>query len=139
VVQIDVKPGWKGGTKITFNGKGDVRPGRLPADVVFTITEKNHATFVRSGNDLVCTHRVPLRDALCGTTVEVVTLDGRVLRVPVTEIITPHQEKAVAGEGMPINKSPGTRGNLRIKFEVLFPSQLNATQKQALRDVLPAH
>lgn len=29
VVQLDVKPGWKEGTRVTFEGKGDELPGRL--------------------------------------------------------------------------------------------------------------
>ncbi|KAG0495402.1 hypothetical protein HPP92_000093 [Vanilla planifolia] len=32
---IKVKPGWKKGTTITFEGMGDEHPGCIPADVVF--------------------------------------------------------------------------------------------------------
>ena len=37
ILTIDVKPGWKEETKITFNNKGDVNPGSEPADMVFVI------------------------------------------------------------------------------------------------------
>jgi DnaJ homolog subfamily B member 4 len=139
LLTIDVKPGWKKGTKITFQEKGDERPGHIPADIVFVVDEKPHTTFKRDGNDLVYVVRLPLRDALCGTTVELQSLDGRVLRIPVQDVADPQREKVVAGEGMPITKAPGTRGNLRIKFEVLYPQRLSDEQKAALRDILPAH
>jgi DnaJ homolog subfamily B member 4 len=135
---IDIKPGWKKGTKITFQEKGDEHPGRVPADIVFVLDEKPHATFTRDNNDLVYVHKVPLRDALTGTTVEIQTLDGRMLRIPVNEIVSPGMQKVVPNEGMPVTKYPGTKGNLRIKFEVLFPKQLSDSQREVLRQALPA-
>ena len=136
---IDIKPGWKKGTKITFQEKGDEHPGRIAADIVFVLDEKTHPTFSRDNNDLVYVHRIPLRDALTGTVIELQTLDGRVLRIPVNEIISPGMQKVIPSEGMPVTKTPGTKGNLRIKFEVLFPRQLSEAQREVLRQALPAH
>lgn len=28
ILEVQVKPGWKEGTRVTFEGKGDERPGR---------------------------------------------------------------------------------------------------------------
>lgn len=39
---------------------------------------------------------------------------------------------------MPISKSPGAKGNLVIKFEVVFPRQLNSSQKEQIRNLLPS-
>ena len=41
VLSINVKPGWKSGTKITFPKEGDQHPGRTPADIVFVIKVSN--------------------------------------------------------------------------------------------------
>jgi len=65
---------------------GDERPGRIPADIVFTIAESPHPVFKREGNDLVYTARLPLADALSGTTVNFMHLDGRPVSVPVQEV-----------------------------------------------------
>ncbi|KAM7271416.1 hypothetical protein ACFE04_030630 [Oxalis oulophora] len=48
---IDVKPGWKKGTKVTFPEKGNQLPGIEPADLVFHIDEKPHPVFTRENND----------------------------------------------------------------------------------------
>uniref|UniRef100_A0A2P2IXE7 Uncharacterized protein n=1 Tax=Rhizophora mucronata TaxID=61149 RepID=A0A2P2IXE7_RHIMU len=37
---------------------------------------------------------------------------------------------------MPVSKEPNQRGNLRIKFDVRFPSRLSSEQKSDLRRVL---
>ena len=138
ILTIDVKPGWKKGTKITFPDKGNELPNQLPADLVFVIDEKPHDFYKRDGNDLVVNQRVSLAQALGGTTISLVSLDGRNLLLPVTDIINPGYELVVAREGMPIAKEPGNRGDLRIKFEVKFPTRLTPEQraglKRALRD-----
>jgi DnaJ family protein B protein 4 len=37
---------------------------------------------------------------------------------------------------MPIAKEPGRRGNLRIKFDIEFPTRLTAEQKVGLKRLL---
>ncbi|CAI0627678.1 unnamed protein product [Linum tenue] len=136
ILKIDIKPGWKKGTKITFPEKGNQEPGVRPADLIFVVDEKPHALFKRDGNDLVVHRKVSLLEALSGKTVELTTLDGRFLTVPVDEVIKPGHEVVIANEGMPISKEPNNRGDLRIKFDVKFPSRLTAEQKSDLKRVL---
>ncbi|KAJ6435000.1 hypothetical protein OIU84_000276 [Salix udensis] len=64
ILTIDVKPGWKKGTKITFPDKGNEQQNQLPADLVFIIDEKPHTTYKRDGNDLIISHKVTLAEAL---------------------------------------------------------------------------
>ena len=62
VLEINIKPGWKAGTKITFSGDGDEDEHHSAGDVIFKVCEKPHSVFERVGNDLVYTHKLPLRD-----------------------------------------------------------------------------
>jgi len=52
ILSIDVRPGWKAGTRITFPREGDQIPGSIPADVVFIVRDKPHPQFVRDGSDI---------------------------------------------------------------------------------------
>jgi len=137
VFEIQVKPGWKAGTKITFAGEGDeFAPGQFQ-DVVLVVKEKPHAVFRRDGHNLLFHARCSLADALCGFKVDVPTLDGRVLRVNIRDVVRPSYTKIVAGEGMPISKSGGTaRGDLLITFDVDYPHTLPDAVKAQLRSVL---
>lgn len=60
-VSISIKPGWKSGTKVTFQKEGDQSPGKIPADIVFIIRDKPHAMFKREGSDLRYTARLTLK------------------------------------------------------------------------------
>lgn len=136
ILTIDIKPGWKKGTKLTFQDKGNEQPNQLPADLVFVIDEKPHSGFKRDGNDLIMNHRVTLAEAIGGTTVDLTTLDKRTLSIPVNDIVSPGYELVVSREGMPITKEPANRGDLRIRFEVKFPTKLTPEQRAGLKRAL---
>jgi DnaJ-class molecular chaperone len=133
---VSVKPGWKAGTKITFPGEGDEGPNIVPADLVFVVVEKSHPKLIREGANLVFTSKLSLADAITDCSVEVPTLDGRVLCIPCPEVIAPGYEKTIPCEGMPISKKPGTRGDLIIRFSIVFPEYLSEDKKLQLRKLL---
>ncbi|KAK8655363.1 hypothetical protein V6N13_107943 [Hibiscus sabdariffa] len=136
ILKIDIKPGWKKGTKITFPEKGNHEPGFTPSDLIFVIDEKPHAVFKRDGNDLIVNQKISLLEALTGSTLSLTTLDGRNLTIPVMEVVKPGHEVLIPNEGMPISKDPSKKGQLKIKFDIVFPSRLNAEQKSDLKRAL---
>ncbi|XP_047149859.1 dnaJ protein homolog 1-like [Vigna umbellata] len=138
ILTINVKPGWKKGTKITFPEKGNEQPNLTPADLVFIIDEKPHGVFTRDGNDLVVTQKISLAEALTGYTVHLTTLDGRNLTIPISNVIHPSYEEVVTREGMPLPKDPSKKGNLRIKFNIKFPTRLTDEQKAGIKKLLAA-
>lgn len=136
ILKIKVKPGWKKGTKITFEGKGDERLGTLPADIIFIIDEKRHPLFKREGDDLELGVEVPLVEALTGCTISVPILGGENKSLSFDEILYPGYEKIIPGQGMPKSKEQGMRGNLRLKFLVEFPKDLSDEQRSQVLSVL---
>lgn len=133
---VNIKAGWKKGTKITFTNEGDESVGALAPDVVFVITEKAHAHFTRDGNNLVFTARISLADALSDCSLQVPALDGRLLSLPCPEVVSPYYEKLVPGEGMPLSKRPTQRGDMLIRFHIAFPRYLTDEKKARLRELL---
>jgi DnaJ family protein B protein 4 len=103
---------------------------------VFIIDEKSHSVFTRDGNDLIITQNISLAEALTGYTVHLTTLDGKNLSIPITNVIHPNYEEVVPREGMPIQKDLAKRGNLRIKFNIKFPTRLTTEQKAGIRELL---
>ncbi|KAK2722888.1 dnaJ protein homolog 1-like [Artemia franciscana] len=138
ILTINVKPGWKAGTKITFAKEGDQLPNKIPADVVFVIKDKPHPTFKRDGSDIRYTAKISLRDALCGTRVDVPTLSGEIIRIDTSsEIVKPTTQRKASGYGLPYPKEPNRRGDLIITFDIKFPDHLPQTVREVLRDALP--
>ncbi|KAH0713677.1 dnaJ protein homolog 1-like [Solanum tuberosum] len=138
VVTIMVKPGWKRGTKITFEGKGDERAG----DIIFSIDEKTHPLYKREGDDLLLGVEVPLVQALTGCTITVPLLAGdEVMTMSFDdEIIHPGFEKIIPGQGMPKPKQESTnRGDLVLQFLIQFPLELSEEQKSEAVSILENH
>ncbi|KAK7412385.1 hypothetical protein VNO78_03841 [Psophocarpus tetragonolobus] len=128
ILNIEIQPGWKRGTKITFQERGNEQPNVIAADLVFIIDEKPHSIFTRDGNDLVVTQKISLTEAeaLTGYTIRITTLDGRDLSIAINNVSDQDYEEVITGEGMPISKDPSKKGNLRIKFNIEIPDVVAA-------------
>lgn len=137
VLTIDIKPGWKAGTKITFPREGDQSPNTIPADIVFVIKDKPHQFFKRDGSDLIYSAKISLREALTGAVIQVPTLDGRKKQIQIVDIISPQSEKRIAGEGLPYPKQINKKGDIIVKFDIKFPDTLSKTHKDKLLEILP--
>lgn len=62
ILTVNIKPGWKEGTKITFPKEGDETPTNIPADIVFVVKDKAHPVFRRDGSNIIYPVRISLRD-----------------------------------------------------------------------------
>ncbi|EOA36452.1 hypothetical protein CARUB_v10011013mg [Capsella rubella] len=136
MLRVNIKPGWKKGTKITFEGVGNEKPGYLPEDITFVVEEKRHPLFKRRGDDLEIAVEIPLLKALTGCKLSVPLLTGESMSISVGEVIFHGFEKAIKGQGMPNAKEETRRGDLKITFLVNFPEKLSEEQRAMAYDVL---
>ncbi|XP_009992309.1 PREDICTED: dnaJ homolog subfamily B member 1-like [Chaetura pelagica] len=145
ILTIEVKKGWKEGTKITFPKEGDQTPNNIPADVVFVLKDKPHGVFRREGSDIVYPAKISLREVggwaepggLGGGSGD--TQAGLVL-VVVREISRLGPARVggrIPGGGLPFPRSPDQRGDLIIEFEVKFPDRIPPSSKTLLEQILP--
>jgi DnaJ-class molecular chaperone len=87
--------------------------------------------------NLKYTYKIPLRESLCGTVVQVPTLEGKKVGINCTgEVLKPTTTKRLQGYGLPLPKDPTKRGDLIVSFDVLFPDQLSQSSKDIIYDVL---
>lgn len=97
---MEIKKGLKNGTKIIFPRSGNkqvdgsicntwrfLKRLNCIADLTFIVKEEVHPKFKRNGDDLVYDLSIPLEQALLGSTIQVPTLDGRILHVPMNEVV----------------------------------------------------
>lgn len=151
---VEIPKGAKNNQKIKKEGKGDMKAGSLPSDIVFIVKQKNHSRFQRRGSDLLCEKEVSLLAALCGLKWRMKHLDGRevlistepgeilagqevMINSPSGEKTMYHDLKCVMDLGMPV---PDTCdfGRLFVAFKVIFPEKgdLSPDQVTALEAVL---
>ena len=142
LLEIEIKPGMKAGTRMTFAGSGNAGPGGR-GDVIFELVEKAHGkSYKREENDLVVPVRLSLEQALCGHDAQVPDLcrsgSGSYTSVPIDRVIKPGDRVSVPNLGFPIRKGgvERGRGNAILEFNVNFPTRLSAEQKERVRDAL---
>jgi DnaJ homolog subfamily B member 4 len=106
--------------------------------LIFVIQElaNSDVGFAREGNNLIYTHKISLMDALTDCSLQIPTLDQRIVSIACPEVVSPFYEKIVPGEGMPIAKTPGQKGDLIIRFHILFPKYLDGSKRTKLRELL---
>lgn len=97
---IHVKPGWKKGTKVTFVNEGDEGVNIIPADIIFIIQEREGSDpgYKREGSNLIYTYKLSLADALTDCSLQIPTLDQRIISIACPEVVSPFYEKLVPGK-----------------------------------------
>ncbi|CUM63278.1 uncharacterized protein PRCAT00000849001 [Priceomyces carsonii] len=133
VIEVNIKPGWKAGTKINFANEGDYQPEcHARQTVQFVLEEKPHPVFKREGNNLKMNLPLTFKESLCGFSKEISLIDGRRIPLHRSQPVQPNTSTVYPGLGMPISKLPGQKGDLDVTFKVDYPVSLTPAQKQAI-------
>ncbi len=135
ILEVFIEKGSEHGTKIKYEGKGNMSPGSLPSDIIFVIIEKPHAIFQRKGNDLLIKRKISLIDALCGFEFLIKHPEDRYIIVKSENLIYDKGIKCIQNGGMPLKHDQYSYGKLFIVFTVLYPkeSEMNQDFKNLLR------
>jgi len=112
--------GVKGDIKIFVAVKKD------PHNIVETVFERNDI-------NLVYKKEISLKEALCGFSFNIKHLNGSNYCIKNTSIITPNQKQIIPKLGM---KRENNTGSLIVEYTVVFPSSLEESQKEAIKEIL---
>jgi len=137
MITVNILPGWKEGTKITFENCGDETPGIAPGDLIVVIKQKDHPVFTRDDNNLVMKKRIGIIEAMTGFDMTVDTLDGRKRKLRVSEVPNSDHSFVVSNWGMTIRKKGRTMGygDLVIKFTIDIP-KLSPANREKIKDII---
>ena len=122
LVQLFIPPGVDTGTKVRFAGYGN--PGKLgeqPGDLYLVITIRPCARFQRRGTDLYHEYSSNLAELALGTTVQISTLDEKLLDLTIPAGTKPGEQFRLAGKGMPRVDQPDQRGDLYVTVAAAVP------------------
>lgn len=134
---IEVKAGYDVDTVLTFATKGHEAYALKQSALKIRFTlEETETNFERKGDDLVYTHCMTLEDALVTKPVQVRTLDGRYINFCLDNMVTPQYVHKIVGEGMPRKENNKEKGDLHIKFQIMFPYSLKSEYKQQIIELL---
>lgn len=134
-VSAKIPAGVGDGMRIRLAGQGEVGPGGGPAgDLYVEISERDHPVFVRNAEDLHCTVRVPVVDAMLGGSVELETVVGEPLEIDIPAGTQPGHTVTLSGQGMPRVRGGGT-GDLTVHMEVVVPEKLDRKRRDLVEQL----
>lgn len=134
---ISIPAGISDGEVMVFQDKGHIIQDKVKGDLHLIIKVQPHTTFTRNGMDLHYKKTLTLKEALCGFSLEIPHLSGKMLRINnfvTTHVIKPNEQKPIPGFGMIKNGS--NPGNLIIIFDVTFPDKLTEEQIKNISTIL---
>jgi len=118
---LEVRPGYKGGTKIMFSASMD-----FPKDVVFVIEELPHGVFKRDRHDLSCSYILTKKQIMNGVTVKIDLPSSQTLIFRSKDYVIKDGSRVLFSDyGFPKTRSsvppyqPTSRGDLIITFQVI--------------------
>lgn len=132
-VTVGIPAGVEDGTKLRVGGKGEAgRRGGGPGDLFLHIQVEADPRFERAGPNLHLKLPISFSEAALGAKVEIPTPEA-----PTTIKIPPGTQGGaklrVRGQGMPLPKSPGQRGDLIVEIQVRTPQIQDEESKELLR------
>jgi molecular chaperone DnaJ len=131
-VAVDVPAGIADGQRIRLPGHGHAGERGGPAgDLYVRVRVRPDERFVRDGDDLVTVFDVSPPQAALGAELQVPALDGD-QRVELPAGAQPGEILRVRGQGMPVLRRPGRRGDLRVVVNVVTPRRLNREQRDLM-------
>lgn len=132
LVTINIPTGVEHGQQIKYGGMGDNSiPGVPPGDLIVNVKIRPHDIFKREHNNLTCEWKMPVWDAILGSTINVQTIDSRIISINIPPGTQPDTVFSCSGEGVPDVRTK-IKGNLLVKIKVGIPKNLSEEQKETV-------
>ena len=132
---VKIPAGVQHGVTFKFSGMGDDSIRNMPrGDLMVVMSVLDSDGYTRKGNDLFTDKTIDCFQAVRGHEFQLKTLEDKIIKVKVPAGTQPNTLLQVQGQGMPIHKTIGIRGNLYVKIHVLIP-QLSAQDLKKIKDL----
>ena len=132
---VKIPAGVQHGVTFKFQGMGDDSIRNMPrGDLMVVMSVLDSDGYTRKGNDLYTDKTIDCFQAVRGHEFNLKTLEDKIIKVKVPAGTQPNTLLQVQGQGMPIHKTIGIRGNLFVKIHVLIP-QLSAADLKKIKDL----
>jgi molecular chaperone DnaJ len=127
--EVQVPAGIEDGQRLRVTGAGHAgAPGAPAGDLYVEVGVAADDRFRRNGTDLICIVSIAATEAMLGTEVTVPTLDGEA-EIEISAGTQPGHEEVLRGAGLP-RLGGRRRGNQRVIFEVIVPTNLSGEQRE---------
>ena len=136
VEEIVLGKGLLNGMNIVFSGKGNYPPhgNGVQGDLIVSIQALPNKDFEIDGNDLYFSIELNVVDAILGCTINVKTVDGKVLEAKIPSGTSDGHRLRFRGYGIPIYGSD-KRGDMIGIVEIVIPKKITNEEKNLLLEL----
>jgi curved DNA-binding protein len=132
---VNIPAGVQHGVTFKYAGMGDDSIKNMPrGDLMVVMSVLDSDGYTRKGNDLYTDKTVDCFQAIRGHDFNLQTLEDKIIKVKVPAGTQPGTILTLRGQGMPVHKTIGIRGNLYVKVHVLIP-QLSNDDLKKIKDL----
>ena len=132
---VKIPAGVQHGVTFKYAGMGDDSIRNMPrGDLMVMMSVLDSDGYTRKGNDLYTDKTIDCFQAIRGYEFNLKTLEDKIIKVKAPAGTQPNTILQVKGQGMPIHKTVGIRGNLYVKIHVLVP-QLSVADLKKIKDL----
>jgi curved DNA-binding protein len=132
---VNIPAGVQHGVTFKYAGMGDDSIKNLPrGDLMVVMSVLDSDGYTRKGNDLYTDKTIDCFQAMRGHEFNLQTLEDKIIKVKVPAGTQPNTILQVKGQGMPVHKTIGIRGNLYVKIHILIP-QLSAADLKKIKNL----
>ena len=132
---VKIPAGVQHGVTFKFQGMGDDSIRNMPrGDLMVVMSVLDSDGYTRKGNDLYTDKTIDCFQAIRGHELNLKTLEDKIIKVKVPAGTQPGTMLTLKGQGMPVHRTVGIRGNLYVKVHILIP-QLSAQDLKKIQDL----
>jgi curved DNA-binding protein len=135
VMNINIPIGIETGQQIRYEGMGDDSiQGLRPGDLIVNIFVRPHPDFRRDGDNLICERTMSAWDVMLGTSLDIKTVDNKIININIPAGTQPETMFGCRGEGLP-NVRTRKRGTLLVKIKIEIPKTLSTAQQDLIKKI----
>lgn len=137
VVEINIPAGVAEGMVVNVPGKGNAgKHNGVTGNIQVYIEEEPNDTFVRDGQNVIYNLLLDFPTAVLGGQVEIPTIDGSNVKIPIEPGTQPGKTLRLRGKGLPAVQGYGTGiGDLVVHISIYVPKELTKSEKKAIEEL----
>ena len=130
-IDIKIPVGVQDGMSMVFQGMGQAIRNGTSGSLIVNFNETPHKKYVRVGNDLKYSLKLPYYTLVLGGDANVETIDGSKIKIKIPELNSIGDTLRVSGKGMKVMNSE-LRGDLMINLDIDMPKNLSDSDRELL-------
>ena len=130
-VDINIPHGVIDGLKMAMGGKGNAIKNGIPGDLIITMMELPHETFVRTSNDLVINVNLTYPQLVLGDKIEIPTIEGTKIRITVPEYTKVGDRLRIQNKGLK-QLNTNNRGDMNVVVDLYIPKEITPEERDLI-------